>query len=183
MLCFQKQNTVSFRFSAPDLGFSFLHGTSYKKFASLSSLTSWKISSIPGGDAMQQTRSFREGGWPFAHGAARTCTQTEERACLPEGEKAMQKVACFKLCSMDSLILSFAQARSLSQCLWASVRPCSFLLVVTLNERRCAFRARCLVIWGCLISASLRSNWPRGKMAKRVNTQHIGWSGCNVLEQ
>ena len=115
MLCFQKQNTVSFRFSAPDLRFSFLHGTSYKKFASLSSLTSWKISSIPGGDAMQQTRSYREGGWLFAHGAALACTQTEEmmreRACLPEGKKAMQKVACFKLCSMESLRVHTSQQK------------------------------------------------------------------------
>ena len=132
---------------------------------------------------------YREGGWPFAHGAALHSLARRQRrrcvrgACLPGGEKAMQKVACVKLCSMESH--TFFRLGAVLITVLVGVSKAVFLLVgrYKKKEKRCAFRARCLVMWGYLISGSSRSNWPQGKMAKRVNTQSIGWSGCNVLER
>lgn len=105
-------------------------------------------------------------------------------ACSPEGEKSHAESSLRQVVFYGESHTFFRLGAVLITVL-VGVSKAVFLLVgrYKKKEKRCAFRARCLVMWGYLISGSSRSNWPQRKMAKRVNTQSIGWSGCNVLER
>ena len=97
---FKSRTQFRFAFLHQTLGFSFFTVHRIKRFASFSSLTSWKISSFPGGDAIEQNRSHykqvsvgRSGGRSFAHTETHAHTYRSEgtmlkRACLQEGMKS-----------------------------------------------------------------------------------------------